>query len=183
MGTGDLPVVGGAKGIASHQIGAINDDGLFIEWQKFLITVIAFSFGVDPKKLGMGSATDRSTVEEQTETTLQEAVKPMAKALAQAINDKVLRRLGYDNVLKFEFVFEETTAQKKAKADIAVLYYTNDGITQNEFRELIGYPPLTSKYSSMTVSEMKASINEDYAVVTGGNGGYNGVGKNRHAGD
>lgn len=174
-GTSTIPIVGGAKGIGSMQIGAINDDGLYLEWQKFLITIISFTFGVDPKKLGMGSATDRSTVEEQNENVLNEAVKPYAELLAEAINKKIINRLGLGNVLRFEFVYNPTLKQKKQANDIVIAQWKADAITQNEMRALLGLPPRDSKYADLTLSEMKAAINSDYNI----GGGFNGVGINR----
>jgi len=177
-GTGNLPVIGGTKGANAMQIGAINDDGLYLAWQHFLISIIAFTFGIDPKKLGEGSATDRSTVEEQNANILQEAIKPYAEVVADAINKKILARLGLDNVLEFRFVFEETLKQKKEKADIVISKFQADAITQNEMRAELGYEPLKTKYSNLTYSEMKSAINKDY-LPEQSTGGFNGVGKNR----
>ena len=63
FGSGITPILGGTKGASALQIGAEGDAGLFLEWQKHLITIIALCFNIDPKKLGQGSNTDRSTVQ------------------------------------------------------------------------------------------------------------------------
>lgn len=178
MGSGDLPIVGGSKGISSAQIGAINDDGLFLSYQALLMTIIAFTFGVDPKKLGQGSATDRSTVDEQNESVLNEAVKPYADLLADAINSKIISRLGLKGKVRFEFVYEETLNQKQAKATTLGVMWMNDAISQNEQRQMYNLPPRVSKYADMTYSEFKAAINVDYPPP---GGGFNGVGKDQHS--
>lgn len=179
-GTGNLPVVGGTKGVQALQIGAINDDGLYLAWQHFLITIIAFTFGVDPKKLGEGSATDRSTVEEQNANNLYEAIKPYAEVLADVINKKILGQLGLDGVLEFRFIYAESLEQQKTRQDIAVAKFQADAITQSELRAELGYTPLKSKYGEMTISEMKSAINKDYMPEQNA-GGFNGVGKDRKA--
>ena len=174
-GSGSLPVVGGTKGIGSHQIGAINDDGLYLKWMSLLTTIISFTFGVDPKKLGEGSATDRSTIQEQNENVLNEAIKPYAGLLEDIINQKILARLGLDKVLRFQFIYEETLEQKQAKTNILISQFNADAISQNEMRKELGYLPRDSKYAELTISELKASINKDYQIQ----GGFNGVGKDR----
>lgn len=180
-GSGELPIIGGSKGISSHQIGAINDDNLYLSWQHFLITVIAFSFGVDPKKLGEGSATDRSTIEEQNQNVINEAVKPIAKLIAGAINKRIIGRMGYGKKVKFTFVFEETEAQKKVKIGNVVDQYTNDLITRNEGRKLLGQSKSDDEYGDMYYSEYKAAVNMEYTPVVD-KGGFNGVGQDNYDG-
>lgn len=175
-GSGKTPILGGTKGASALSIGAEGDEGLFLEWQKHLITIIALAFGIDPKKLGQGSNTDRSTVEEQNESMLNEAIRPYCLLLADAINQKIIGRLGLSGMIKFEFVFEDTLDQKRKRQEMMVDLWNVNGITLNEFRELIGKPPLEGEYGDMTQGEMKSAINKKYAVQTGG---FNGLGKDQ----
>lgn len=175
-GTGTMPILGGTKGASALSIGAEGDSALFLEWQKHLITVIALAFGIDPKKLGQGSNTDRSTVEEQNESMLNEAIRPYCLLLADAINQKILGRLGLSDVLKFEFIFEDTLDQKRKRQEMIVDLWNTNGITLSEYREMLGKPPLECEYKDMTQGEMKSAINKKYAVQTGG---FNGLGKDQ----
>lgn len=175
-GSGEAPVFGGTKSPASLQIGVSSDDGLYLEWQKLLITIIALTFNIDPKKLGQGSNTDRSTVLEQNESLLHEGIRPYALLLQDAINRKILRRLGVDDCLKFEYVIVETLEQKKLRQNLAVDKFNSGAITLNEYRKELGLSPLDSTYADMIQPEMKSALNRDYAINTGG---FNGLGKNQ----
>ena len=175
-GYGQTPILGGSKGAAAIPIGVEDDKGLFIEWQKHLITIIALAFSVDPKKLGQGSNTDRSTVEEQNESLLSDAIRPYCNLIADEINRKIIGRLGLENIMRFEFSFEDTLAQKEQKQRLSTEQWINGGITLDEYRAAVGKKPLGSEYDGMTQAEMKSALNKKYAVQTGG---FNGLGKNR----
>ncbi len=178
-GKGITPILGGTKGASSLKIGAEGDSELFLEWQKHLITIISLSFGVDPKKLGQGSNTDRSTVEEQNESMLNEAIRPYCQLIQDAINDKIIKRLGLSDSLRFEFYYEDTQEQKMKAQQIVVDQWNTNALTLAEYREKLGLPPINSPYNNMTQAEMKSALNKKYAVQTGG---FNGVGKNQKDG-
>jgi hypothetical protein len=173
-GTGNMPIVGGSDGIQTSQLAAINDEGLYLTWQHFLITIVAYTFGIDPKRFNEGSQTDRSTVDEQKENINVEAIKPLARVIASEINKKVIARLGFGGKLQFHFIFEDTESRKKAKTDRVLTLFNSDLFTQNEARQELGYNVATGKYGDMYKSQMKADINAEYQVQ----GGYNGVGNN-----
>lgn len=188
-GKGFMPILGGTKGASSLRLGAEGDSELYLEWQKHLITIIALSFGIDPKKLGQGSNTDRSTVEEQNESLLNEAIRPHCLLLQDAINRKIIGRLGLSDVIKFEFVFEDTLEQKRQRQQLIAEQWNTNGITLREYRAALDKPAIESPYNDMTQAEMKSALNQKYAIQnvisksnetgSGGNGGFNGLGKNR----
>lgn len=175
-GTGTIPIVGGSEGIQTHQLTAINDDGLYLQWQHFLITIIAYTFGIDPKRFNEGSQTDRSTVDEQKENINDEAIRPLAILFEENFNNKVLARLGFGGKLRFKFEFEDTESRKTAKSKRFIGEHDDDILTLNEVRQMLGYQKLDNEYGDMLKSEFKAVINQKYNIQ----GGYNGVGKNRH---
>lgn len=183
-GSGKTPLVGGSEGIKAEKIAADNDDGLYLQWQHFLISIIAFSFGIDPKRFNEGSSTDRSTVDEQRENVLDEAVKPLAKVLEENINKKVIGRLGLQEQLVFKFIFEDNEVRKKQKSDRVLNEYNSDLLMLDEAREMLGYDKLDNDFGKMLKSEIKNALNIEYAKETQiDSGGYNGVGKNRYGGD
>lgn len=188
-GSGKTPIVGGSKGIATEQLSASDDNGLYLQWQHFLITIIAYTFNIDPKRLNEGSQTDRSTVAEQKENILDEAVKPLAKVIEENINSKFIGRVGLDKVLVFKFHFEDNETRKKAKSDRVLAEYNADILTLNEARQLLGYDKVSDEleeYGDMLKSQYKTALNTKYAKDTaefGNAGGYNGVGKDRYDGD
>lgn len=184
VGTGKTPIVGGSNGIKAEQIGARKDDELYLQWQHFLIAIIAYTFNIDPKRLNEGSQTDRSTVDEQKENILDEAVKPLAHVIEANINTKILKRLGLDNLLVFRFKFEDNETRKKHKTDRILSEFNADILTLNEARQLLGYSVLDKDYGEMLKSEYKTQLNIEYSKETQNQsaGGFNGVGKDRYDG-
>lgn len=182
FGSGVTPIVGGSSGIKSEQISASKDEELFLEWQHFLITIISFTFNIDPKRLNEGSQTDRSTVDEQKENILDEAVKPLANVIEENINKKVIGRLGLNDKLVFKFCFEDNESRKKAKSDRVLNEFNADILTLDEARQMLGYDKIDGEYGTMLKSEYKTALNTKYALDTQGvnAGGYNGVGKDRY---
>ena len=180
-GTGETAIFGGTKGACSIEIGADGDEEMFLEWQSKLITIIALSFGLDPKKFGEGSNTDRSTVAEQNDAVLREAIKPYARLIEDAVNEKIIGRLGLGADLKFEFIFEDTLEQKTAKQKLITDQWNSNGMTFSEYREALGLQKIQSEFSDMTQAEMKSALNKKYAIQTmsGNAGGFHGVGINR----
>lgn len=186
-GSGRTPIVGGSDGIKSEQISTPSDEGLYLKWQHFLITIIAFSFGIDPKRFNEGSQTDRSTVDEQKQNIFDEAIRPLANMIAEQINKKVIARLGYDKDLVFEFIFEDNEERKKAKSSRILDEFNSDILTVNETRQLLGYEKLNNdltQYGDMLKTQYKTALNIMYAKETQQDtGGFNGSGKNRHDSD
>ena len=165
FGKGQMPILGGQKGASALKLGAEGDSELYLEWQKFLIT-----------ELGQGSNTDRSTVQEQNESLLNEAIRPYCLLLQDEINKKIIERLGLSDLVKFEFYFDDTLSQKQQKQTMLTEQWNNNGITWKEYREALGMPEVKSEYADMTQAEMKSALNKKYAVQTGG---FNGLGKDQ----
>lgn len=188
VGTGNVPIIGGTKGVAGEQIAPAGDDGLYLQWQHFLTVVVAYTFGVDPKRFNEGSQTDRSTVAEQKDNILEEAVIPLANLIADQINKKILARLGLADRLVFRFVFEDNETRKKQKSDRVLQEFNADILTVNEARQLLGYSKLAGEneaYGELLKSDYKSKLNIEYAketaeLQTQNAGGYNGVGKDRY---
>lgn len=176
-GSGRIPIIGGSEGIQTHQLTAINDEGLYLQWQHFLITIIAYTFGIDPKRFNEGSQTDRSTVDEQKENINDEAIRPLARLIEEGFNNKVVARCGLGDRLQFKFHFEDTESRKMDKAKRIILLHNDDLITLNQSLELLNLPKSNSKYKDMLKSEFKAAVNQDYQVA----GGFNGVGQDRYS--
>jgi len=172
-GRGETPIIGGTKGASTLDMGAEGDEAMFLKWQSHLITIIALAFSIDPKKLGQGSNTDRSTVEEQNESLLHEAIRPYCLLLQDEINKKIIAPLGVD--VKFSFEFEDTLEQQAKKQKIIVEQWNSNAITLREYRKALGLPEGDSEYLDVTQGEMKSMLNQKYAVQ----GGFNGLGQNR----
>lgn len=170
-GTGKIPIINGTDNIDTKQIRAISKDGLYQEWQQFLLTIIAVSFGLPPQKIGVLMQADRSTADDLDKIVMDELVKPYADIIEDAYNEHVLKPLGYDKYFRFEFVYEESQKDKTMAASRINSEYQAGYITANEAREKAGYERIENEYCDMIADERKAKINADI-----GSNGYHGLG-------
>lgn len=170
-GTGKIPIVNGSDNIDTKQIRAISKDGLYQEWQQFLMTIIAVSFGLPPQKIGVLVSNDKSTADDLDKVIMDELVKPYADIIEDAINEHVLKPLGFNQLFRFQFIYEESQKDKTAKSTRINNEYLAGYITTNEAREKAGYERMESEYCDMIGDERKAKINAEF-----NGGGFNGVG-------
>lgn len=173
-GTGRIPIVNGSDNIDTKQIRAISKDGLYQEWQQFLMTVIAVSFGLPPQKIGVLVSNDKSTADDLDKIIMDELVKPYADIIEDAINEHVLKPLGLGQYIRFQFVYEESQKDKTAKSTRINNEYLAGYITTNEAREKAGYERMENEYCDMIGDERKAKINARF-----NGGGFNGVGEEK----
>jgi hypothetical protein len=180
-GTGKIPVVAGSDSVDAKQIRAINKDETRIPWQEFLMSIVALSFPFPKEKMGITGSNDRSTAEDLDSIVTNELVKPYGNILEDFVNNDILRMLGYDKLFGMSFVYAQSEAQKTAKSKRLTAELVAGGITENEFRDQMGYARSSSEYADLTTSEKTAKINYD---LPANNGGYNGVGdiKNNYDG-
>lgn len=169
-GTGKVPMVGGGK-VNSVQTGAINSDALFLDFQKFLLTLCAKCLHLPESVFVTTDVNDRNNLSEVEQQILKEAVKPYADLIEKAINQHIIQTMGIYGV-EFKFAYEETLEQKKQKVDIITKQVAMELLTIDEARVKLGEQPLNTKYSKCTIGEAKALINEDHPTA----GGFNGLG-------
>ena len=169
-GTGKIPVGSGPGDLDTKQIRAINKDGLYLEYQQFLMSIVAISFGCPPEKMGLTKSNDRSTAEDIDAVLMSELVKPYADIWEDAVNEHILKPLGFDKMFRFKFVYAQTSDQLKKVEDLAINKYTKDITTVNETRKILGLPPAADKYADMRISEYKANLNADLGINNGGFG-------------
>lgn len=171
QGTGGIPLFGGE--IDSKQVGAINSDSLFMDWQKFLLTLSAKCLDLPESCFISNDVNDRNNLGEVRQQITIEAIRPYANLIESAMNQQIIPVMGVTNVL-FRFIYEETEAQKKARTDRINSMVTTEQITLNEAREMQGISTkLPTDYGDYTIAEAKARINEKHQANSGG---FNGSG-------
>lgn len=153
-GRGHTPIIGGAKGSKSIELGATNDEGLFLRWQEFLINQIANAFGMDSQKFGAVLAS-RATGDILDDTTDEGAIRPLAHSIAAAINREIIQVLGIQDI-EFKFRWTANYKDRKSLAAIHQIYATQDLMTIDEIRSELGYPPLEDGKGKYTLSEYRA---------------------------
>ena len=179
-GTGKIPIINGTE-IETKQIRSSFGESSYLNWQDKLTAIIGVAFGLPPEKLGLMIANDRSTGEDQENAVMQELIKPYASMYEDLINTYVIGALGWGGILKFRLVYEESEQQKTIKSKRLIDEYYRGAITENEFRDNMGYPQSDSPYASMTYPEKTVKINVDNGLA--GNFGFNGIGQTKDTSD
>lgn len=140
-GRSNTPIIGGTDDVKSIELGAANDQSLYLQWQGFLISVIANAFGLDAMKFGATMSMGRSTGETLDSMSDEGAVRPVAHSIEHYMT-QLLGLFGLDGVAEFKFMFITSIDDRKSIGAIHQLYGQLDIMTINEIRREIGLPDL-----------------------------------------
>ncbi|WP_407310535.1 phage portal protein [Desulfosporosinus sp. SB140] len=153
-GRGRMAIYGGTKGSKSIELGAANDEALFLKWQQFLINQIANAFGMDSQKFGAVLAS-RATGDILDDATDEGAIRPLAHSITAAINREIIQELGFTELV-FQFRWTTNYKDRKSLAAIHQIYATCDLRMIDEIRREMGDPPLPNGKGQYTVGEYRA---------------------------
>jgi HK97 family phage portal protein len=104
-GTGRVPLLSCEQKPEVLRFAGSTDADLRLQWQQFLVTMIANAFELPPMLLGQQDTVNRSTAGELADQAFQSAIVPVAKLLAEHINrDLFAKKLG---MREFEFCFND----------------------------------------------------------------------------
>jgi HK97 family phage portal protein len=148
QGRGMMPIIG-ADGASVLDLGATDDKALYIEWQRFLIEVIAVSFGISPKKLGQTKDVNRSTADSEDEDT-QNTIQSIADNIAEHLNNEIIGGyLGMDGKIAFKFHYAQSLKDQKTQADIDAVYLDRMVKTPDEIRQARGLKAHPNSYGNV----------------------------------
>jgi phage portal protein BeeE len=144
MGQGHMPVIG-ADNPSVIDLGATDDKALFLEWQRFLIEVIAIAFGISPKKLGQTKDVNRNTADSEDDDT-DATVQTVAENIVEHINRYIIDGIFHmGGKIEFKFHYETSLKHQKLKADIDAVYLDRGVDTIDEVRNSRGKKELPNK--------------------------------------
>ena len=141
-GTGRVPVLSCEKKPEVLRFAGGTDADLRLEWQEFLIRMIANAFDLPPMLLGLASDVNRSTAGELADEAFQTAVVPVARLLAEHITrDLFAKCLGWR---EFEFSFNALETRDEQQEVAMQVQLLNAGVLLvDEVRAMRGLAPLT----------------------------------------
>ncbi len=150
-GTGQVPILSSPSKPEVLRFAGGTDADLRLQWQEFLMRVIANAFDLPPMLLGVQSDVNRSTAAEFAEEAFQSAVVPLAKLIAEHITrDIFAKALGWDDI---EFVFNDlVTRDAMEEAAIQTQLIGAGVLTVNEVRAQRGLPPLPENTTAQMLS-------------------------------
>jgi len=104
-GTGRVPILSSEAKPEVLRFAGGTDADLHLEWQQFLLTMIANAFDLPAMMLGVSQDVNRSTAQEFAEEAFQNAIAPLAKLIAEHLTrDVIAKKLGWDDL---RFVWSE----------------------------------------------------------------------------
>jgi HK97 family phage portal protein len=140
-GTGRVPLLSTEHKPEVLRFAQGTDADLRLEWQRFLIRMVANAFGLPPMLLGLEGDVNKSTAGELADEAFRGAISPLAQLIAGHITrDLFSKCIGWRD---FEFVFNDLSARdEESELAVQVQLLQAGVLTINEVRALRGYGPL-----------------------------------------
>ena len=147
-GTGRVPLISTDQKPEVLRFAQGTDADLRLEWQQFLIRMVANAFGLPPLLLGLEGDVNRSTAAELSDEAFRGAIEPLAKSIAEHITrDLFTKCIGWR---EFEFVFNDLSARDEdTELAIQVQLLAAGVYTVNEVRAMRGLGPIMERQVSV----------------------------------
>jgi phage portal protein BeeE len=140
-GTGRVPILSTPQKPEVLRFAQGTDADLRLNWQEFLIRMVANAFGLPPLLLGLEQDVNQSTAGELMDEAFHSAITPLARLFAEHITrDLFWKRLGWH---EFEFVFNELDSRDEmAELQMQTSLLAAGVLTVDEVRAMRGLAPL-----------------------------------------
>ena len=140
-GTGRVPVLSTEQKPEVLRFAQGTDADLRLEWQQFLIRMVANAFGLPPLLLGLEADVNRSTAAELADEAFRGAIAPLANLLASHITRDLFGKcIGWR---EFEFEFNELSARDElTELQVQVQLLQAGVLSVDEVRAMRGLGPL-----------------------------------------
>lgn len=157
QGRGSTPIIGGSPSPSILDLGATDDKSLFLEWQRFLIEIVAISFDISPKKLGQTKDVNRSTADSEDDDT-EDTIQSIAENIVEHINNHIIDGIFHlGGAVEFKFHYETSLKQQKLKADIDAIYLDRRVVTPDEVRDSMARKELPNKHGEVLLMSGKTA--------------------------
>ncbi len=142
-GTGRVPILSCPEKPEVLRFAGGTDADLRLQWQEFLLRMVANAFDLPPMLLGLQGDVNRSTAAEMANEAFQSAVVPVAKLLAEHITrDLFAKKLGWR---EFEFVFNDLeTRDEMQEVQMQIQLMSAGVLTVKEVRRMRGLEDLST---------------------------------------
>ncbi len=141
-GTGRVPLLSTTQKPEVLRFAQGTDADMRLNWQEFLIRMIANAFGLSPLMLGLEADVNQSTASEMADEAFRGAISPLAMLIAGHISrDLFAKCLDWR---EFEFVFNELSARdEQTELDVQVKLLQAGVLTVDEVRAMRGLGPVS----------------------------------------
>jgi len=136
-GTGRVPVLSSEQKPEVLRFAGGTDADLRLQWQQFLLVMIANAFDLPAMLLGVSQDVNRSTAAEFAQEAFQSAIVPVAKLLAEHLTrDVIAKKLGWNDI---RFAWSDLESRDEAtEVSIQMQLLSAGVITVDEVREQRG---------------------------------------------
>ncbi len=140
-GTGRVPLISTEQKPEVLRFAQGTDADLRLQWQEFLIRMVANAFGLPPLMLGLEADVNQSTASEMADEAFRGAISPLAMLVAGHITrDLFSKCIGWR---EFEFVFNELSARdEETELQVQVQLLQAGVLTIDEVRAMRGLTPM-----------------------------------------
>lgn len=140
-GTGRVPILSVENKPEVLRFGGGTDADLRLQWQEFLLRIIADAFDLPPQSLGLERDVNRSTAAEMSDQAFHQAVVPTARLFAEYLTrGAIAKKLGW-NDLEFVFTDVDSSGDAMEEAQIQQILIQTGILTVNEVRRMRGLAP------------------------------------------
>ena len=141
-GTGRVPVLSSEQKPEVLRFAGGTDADLRLEWQQFLLTMIANAFDLPAMLLGVTQDVNRSTAQEFADEAFQSAVVPLARLVADHLTrDVIVKRLGWSDL---RFVWSGLESRDEmVEVEIQTKLLAAGVLSVAEVRSMRGLPAIT----------------------------------------
>ncbi|ACO31475.1 MAG TPA: phage portal protein [Acidobacterium sp.] len=156
-GTGRVPLLSTPEKPEVLRFAAGTDADMRMNWQEFLIRMIANAFSLPPVLLGLEQDVNRATAAELMDEAFHSAIVPMARLVAEHITrDLFAKRLGWP---EFEFVFNQLDAtDEMQQMEVQTALLAAGVLTVNEVRAMRGLAPLRAEETGTGAKHSSAGV-------------------------
>jgi HK97 family phage portal protein len=142
-GTGRVPVMSSEQKPEVLRFAGGTDADLRMQWQQFLLTMIANAFDLPAMLLGVTQDVNRTTAQEFANEAFQSAVVPLAKLLAEHLTrDVIAKKLGWSDL---RFVWSDLESRDESvETDIQMQLLAAGVISVDEVRAMRGLPAIAA---------------------------------------
>jgi HK97 family phage portal protein len=155
-GTGRVPLISTEQKPEVLRFAQGTDADLRLQWQEFLIRMVANAFGLPPLMLGLEADVNQSTASEMADEAFRGAISPLAMLVAGHITrDLFSKCIGWR---EFEFVFNELSARdEETELQVQVQLLQAGVLTIDEVRAMRGLAPLGQNQAALLSGEAENS--------------------------
>jgi len=165
-GTGRVPILSVENKPEVLRFGGGTDADLRLQWQEFLLRVIADAFDLPPQSLGLERDVNRSTSAEMSDQAFRQAIVPTARLFAESLTRGAIgKRLGW-NDLEFVFTELDESGDELEDAQIQTLLLQNGVLTLGEVRQMRGLPPLPPGSQAASVKPSSPFADNNLRLLT-----------------